>query len=134
VQDLAQKLLGAYARAESSAVGPMIDFDERELFRYAEQAGFPEVQMDAHFQVVAHPESPWSVAGESDAVPMQMPWDAFVQSSPNPLLPTLAEAMAAALTLDEAERFTSHLRPLVESMHMVHRMEYVYLLAVKQGR
>ncbi len=133
VQDLAQKLRAAYARSESSAIESMIDFDERDLLHYTEQAGFHEVQMDAHFAVIASPESLLSAPGGGDAFPVKMPWDAFVRSAPSPLSPTLEEAMAAAFMPDEAERFTAHLRPLVESMHMVHRMEHVYLWAVKYG-
>jgi arsenite methyltransferase len=131
VRGLAQKLLATYARSESSALASMIGFDERDLLRYAEQAGFPEVQMDAHFEVIAYPESLSSTPGGSDANLVKTPWDAFVRSAPNPLSPTLEEAMAAAFTPEEAARFTAHLRLLVESMRVVRRAEYVYLWAVK---
>jgi ubiquinone/menaquinone biosynthesis C-methylase UbiE len=133
VQDLAQKLLAVYAQSEASAGESMLDFDERDLLRYTEQAGFPEAQMDAHFEVIALPEALSSALGGSEAVPANMPWDSFVRSAPNPLAPTLEEAMAAALMPAEAERFTAHLRPLVESAHFVHRMEHVYLWAGKHG-
>lgn len=133
VQDLAQKLLAAYARSEQAAVQSMIDFDERDLLRYAEKAGFPEVQMDAHFQVISYPESLPLPPEAACTVPSGNQWESFVRSSPNPLAPTLEEAMAAALTPEEAERFTAHLRPLVEAMRMVNRAEYIYLWAVKHS-
>jgi ubiquinone/menaquinone biosynthesis C-methylase UbiE len=132
-QDLAQKLLAVYAQSESSAIEAMIDFDERDLLRYTEQAGFPAVQMDAHFEVIASPESLSGAPVQSDVAPVKMSWEGFMRSAPNPLAPTLEEAMAAAFTPDEAERFTAYLRPLVESMQMARRMEHVYLWAMKRG-
>jgi arsenite methyltransferase len=133
VQDLAQKLLEVYAHAESPALESMLDFDERDLLRYTEQAGFPEAQMDVHFEVIASPEAPSRALEASEAFPAKMSWHAFVRAAPNPLAPTLEEAMAMALTPAEAERFTAHLRPLVESAHVVHRLEHVYLWAGKHG-
>jgi hypothetical protein len=134
VQDLAQKLLAAYALCEAPAMESMVDFDERDLLRFAERSGFPEVQIDAHFEVITYPEAAQSDPTRSDAALQNRSWDVFVRSSPNPLAPTLEEAMAATLTLPEVERFTSHLRPLVDSMQVVNRGEYVYLWAVKHGR
>jgi ubiquinone/menaquinone biosynthesis C-methylase UbiE len=133
VQDLAQKLLAVYARSEASVMASMVDFDERDLLRYAEQAGFPAVQMDAHFDVIAYPASPSRASGASAAVRVHQSWDVFVRSAPNPLAPTLEEAMASALTPEEVERFTAHLRPLVDAMQLVHRGASVYLWAAKQG-
>ena len=130
VQGLAQKLLATYARSESSALASMIGFDERDLLRYAEQAGFPEVQMDAHFEVIAYPESLSSTPGGSDAILVKTPWDTFVRSAPNPLSPTLEEAMAAAFTPGEAARF----RPTCAYWSINARgasRGYVYLWAVK---
>jgi ubiquinone/menaquinone biosynthesis C-methylase UbiE len=136
VQDLAHKLLAVYTPSEASAaasMASMLDFDERDLLRYSEQAGFPEAQLDAHFEVIAYPEALVNAPGESNAVPLNRSWDLFVRSAPNPLAPTLEEAMAAALMPAEAERFTAYLRPLVESAHFVRRMEHVYLWASKHG-
>ena len=65
---------------------------------------------------------------------MNRSWDVFVRSSPNPFSPTLEEAMTSALTPAEVERFTAHLRPLVDSMQRVNRREYVYLWAAKPGQ
>ncbi len=146
VQDLAAKVLAAYARCEQTTMQSMIDFDERDLLRFAERAGFPEVQMDAHFQVISYPralpplpellgtapDTRREAAREAGRVARRgASWEAFLRSSPNPLASTLEEAMAAALSPDEAERFTAHLRPLFETNQTEERMEYVYLWAVK---
>jgi len=59
------------------------------------------------------------------------PWEAFLHSSGNPKIPTLAQAMDEALTPQERERLSDHLRPLVESGRGVWRMGHAYLTAVK---
>jgi hypothetical protein len=51
--------------------------------------------------------------------------------APNPLAPSLAEAIEEALTPDEAERFVAHLRPLYEARATTARFAVAYLRAVK---
>ena len=95
---------------------PMLDFDERDLVRLAETAGFFPVELDLHVSV--RPSEP-------------RPWDAFVNSSGNPRIPTIGEAIDQALTPEESARFTEHLRPLVEGGRGVLRTAQAYLRAVK---
>ncbi len=59
-------------------------------------------------------------------------WETFLKSSGNPLSPTLEEAMAQALSPQEAEQFTAHLRPLVETMQYRERQAVAYLWAAKR--
>ena len=59
------------------------------------------------------------------------PWSAFANSSGNPKIPTIAEAIEQALTPEERERFVEHLRPLVEEGNGVWRMASAYLAATK---
>jgi hypothetical protein len=94
----------------------MLSFDERDLIDLAEQAGFFPIQLDLEARF-----TPLEARG----------WEGFVNSAGNPLIPTVAEAMQQALTPDEQERFTAHLRPLVEAGHGVWRMATAYLYAVK---
>jgi hypothetical protein len=94
----------------------MLDFDERDLVKLAEGAGFFPIDLELHAYVRA--SEPW-------------PWDVFLKSSGNPRIPTMGEAMDQALTADERERFTQHLRPLVEEGKGVWRMAQAYLTAVK---
>ncbi len=61
---------------------PMLDFDERDLVKLAEGAGFFPVELDLH--AVVRPSEP-------------RPWEAFVNSSGNPKIPTIGEAMDQAL-------------------------------------
>jgi len=95
---------------------PMIDFDERDLVRLAEEAGFFPVELDLH-----------AVVRRSEP----RPWDAFLRSSGNPKIPTIGEAIDQALTPEERERFVDHLRPLVEEGEGVWRMAQAYLRGVK---
>lgn len=106
--------LEAVFRASKS--DPMLDFDERDLVRLAEAAGFFPVRLDLRLDV--EPPEP-------------RPWDGFLNSSGNPNLPTFAEAMEQALTAAEAERFSAHARPRVEQGLGRWRMGHAYLWATK---
>jgi arsenite methyltransferase len=97
---------------------PMLDFDERDLMRQAEEAGFFPVRADVRL-VVEQPE-PRS-------------WDGFLNSSGNPKIPTFAEAMEQALSAEETARFVEHARPRVEQGLGRWRMATAYLWATKPG-
>jgi SAM-dependent methyltransferase len=104
VEDLLEKVVAQVDRAEDAAGGldPMIDFDERDLLTLAEGAGFVDLRLQLTAEVTTEPM--WRTRD----------WEIFLDSSPNPLAPTLREAMNAALTSAEAERLTAALRPQVE--------------------
>jgi arsenite methyltransferase len=113
--DLAARMERVYEEIQPPD-DPMLDFDERDLIRLAEDAGFFPVELELHaFVRQSEPR----------------PWDAFLNSSGNPKIPTIGEAMDQALTHEERERFTEHLRPLVEEGKGVWRMAGAYLRAVK---
>ena len=116
VIDLSEKLKAHYSRFQPLDTDPMTDFDERDLFAQAERAGFPEI----HLELQAYLKPP----EDGD-------WSGFLNAAYNPKIPTLAEAMGEALTPAEAERFTAHLRPLVEARQGTHRLAVAYLWAVK---
>ena len=101
------------------ATDPMLDFDERDLIRWAEDGGFFPIDLEYHAEIRAHDPKPW---------------EAFLNSSGNPKIPTLAQAMDEALTPQERQRLSEHLRPLVESGRGVWRMGHAYLTAVKPSR
>src|SRR4051812_5461667 len=95
---------------------PMIDFDERDLIRLAEGAGFFPVELELKAEI-RHTEP--------------IAWHVFANSSGNPRIPTFAEAMEVALTPEERDRVTEHLRPLVEQGKGVWRMAHAHLTAIK---
>jgi SAM-dependent methyltransferase len=113
--DLAQRVEGIFEAIQPPS-DPMLDFDERDLVRLAESVGFFPIELDYHADIK-----------QTDS----KPWDAFLNSSGNPRIPTIAQAMEQALTPEERERFTEHLRPLVEEGRGVWRMGKAYLTAVK---
>jgi arsenite methyltransferase len=115
LHDLADRVEGVYA-AIQPPTDPMLDFDERDLVRFAEEAGFFPIDLELQAEVRwAEPK----------------PWPAFLNSSGNPKIPTIAQAMDEVLTPAEREEFAQHLRPLVEEGRGVWRMATAYLKAVR---
>ena len=94
----------------------MLDFDERDLMRFAEKGGFFPIELELEAEIRAMEPKPW---------------DAFLNQSGNPKIPTISEAMDQALTPEEQERFAAHLRVLVEEGKGVWRMAHAFLRAVK---
>lgn len=118
VEDLLARI---WRREEDAGVNEaMIDFDERDLLALAQRAGFRHVRIDLRAEV--KPEPMWKTRD----------WDVFVNSSPNPLLPTFAEAMAQTLTREEEARLTAKLRPQVEAGRGRTRSATCWLLALKR--
>lgn len=117
VRELAEKVRAVYRRFQPPESDPMLDFDERDLVALAEGAGFTEVHLELRVDIERH--SP-------------KPWDTFLHTAPNPKAPTLEEAITEALSLEEAQRFVTHLRPLVEQGRGTRRSAVAYLWAVKE--
>ena len=113
VWDVAQKLRGCFG------ADTLVGWDERDLLSWVEGAGFTDVEITVEIEVKPRP-----MAETRD-------WDVFRSFAPNPLAPTLQEAMDERLTPDEQERLVSHLRPLVERGEGSYRMASAYVRAVK---
>jgi ubiquinone/menaquinone biosynthesis C-methylase UbiE len=118
VRDLVEKIWVSEGwDAPNHPNDPMMNFNERDLLRDAEAAGFVEV----HVELVIDVEPGTWVED----------WDRLLGTSPNPNARTTAEAIAAALTREEAERFEAHLRPLVDAGRGLKRSAFAYLRALK---
>jgi arsenite methyltransferase len=115
VSDLAERVEQVYAEIQPPD-DPMLDFDERDLIRLAEEAGFFPIELELQAEIRSMEPRPWP---------------AFLNSSGNPRIPTIAEAMDRALTPDERERFSEHLRPLVEQGAGTWRMATAFVAASK---
>ena len=113
--DLAARIQSVYDEIQPPT-DPMVDFDERDLIRLAEEAGFFPVELELHAYI--RPVEPRR-------------WEAFLNSSGNPKIPTFAQAMEQVLTPEEREQVAGHLRPLVEEGQGVWRMAHAYLAATK---
>ena len=120
VLDLYRKVRSGMARdkkkVENEGTDPMIDFDERDLIRFAEEAGFSHVFLDYH--VVILPPS----SGE---------WHTLYTSSPNPKAYSLKEAAERSLTEEERKELTDYLKPLVDRGEGRQRRAYAYLYGMK---
>ena len=100
------------------AQDPMVDFDERDLLRHAEQAGFGGLDLELRV-TVKNARRP-------------VPWERFLRMSGNPLVPPFGEALDRTLSPQEITAFTGYLRPLVESGTGQERTAVAYLTAVKE--
>jgi hypothetical protein len=117
VLELAEKVNAIYLCRQPPATDPMLDFDERDLLAFAEQAGFREIHLELQADIAPRSEN--------------VSWETFLRMAGNPRIPTLEEAMSEALTPKETDEFTAHLRLLVETRDGVRRSAVAYLWAVK---
>jgi SAM-dependent methyltransferase len=119
VASLAAKVDALYESIQPPGEDPMGDFDERDLVRHAEQAGFPVIDLELRLTV------------KNTMRPI--PWDRFLRMSGNPLIPPMGEAFDRTLSPDEIAAFTAYLKPLVESGTGQQRSALAYLTATKPG-
>lgn len=115
VAAIAAKVGAKFAAIQPPGSDPMLDFDDRDLVRLAEQAGFTDIRLDLRVTVTATCPA--------------VPWERFLRQSGNPNLPPLGELLRAVLDPRQLAEFTAHLRPLVESGRGEHRVAVAYLTA-----
>jgi hypothetical protein len=95
-----------------------VDFEETDLLQLALDAGFEDVRVTLELK-----------GQELRGV---MDWANIKNTSPNPLAPTLAEAVRRALTKDEAERFEAHLaKNSNKESQWANRSAFAFLRAIK---
>jgi arsenite methyltransferase len=116
LEEIAAKVRSVFEAIQPHDSDPMLDFDERDLLRLAEAAGFFPIRLtlDARIEGL-EPRS----------------WEGFLDSAWNPNVPTVREAMEQALSPEEQERLTAGLRPLVERGEGEWRMAFAHLAATK---
>jgi ubiquinone/menaquinone biosynthesis C-methylase UbiE len=117
VEAIVAKVRAVYETLQPPDSDPMLDFDERDLVRLAEQAGFPEVSLDLRWRI--------------RAVVRPVSWEVYLRASGNPLIPPLGDVLDQALTPPERDEFTAALRPQVESGRGQDRVVLAFLTAVK---
>lgn len=101
ISDLAERVWEVF-KAASPADGPMVGFDDTDLLRLAEHAGFAEIDVTLELS-------------STDRPPYQgVLWPQLMKIAPNPNAPAYGEAIRQALTSDEASRLEAYLRPLVD--------------------
>lgn len=126
VSDLADKVKATFLDLQDPAAATMIDFDDRDLLHLAEVAGFEEVHLASQIDVQPASED------ESGSVLRPHSLAAFLDIAPNPLAPTLGEAINHALTDPEREQFLGHLQRALQEHRAVRRSAVAYLTAHKR--
>jgi ubiquinone/menaquinone biosynthesis C-methylase UbiE len=114
---LAARVQALYESIQPPGTDPMVDFDDRDLLRHAQDAGFSEISLELRV----------SVKNRKDPVP----WERFLRMSGNPLVPPFQEVLQQVLSAQEADELASHLKPLVESGTGLERTALAYLTAIK---
>jgi ubiquinone/menaquinone biosynthesis C-methylase UbiE len=111
------EVLGRFDSEASRAA--MLDFDDRDLLRLAEQAGFEPVHVECHLDV-----GPGSLMSSVSL-------EALLDSAPNPNAPTIREAVEVALDAAERREFLAELGRAFAEATPVRRLAGAYLAATK---
>jgi arsenite methyltransferase len=121
VADLVEKVLARFSEHDP-AEAAMVNFDERDLLAWVQEAGFTAIAMDHRVEV---------------DVPLAGPpvdWDRLKRTAPNPLVPTYAEIIAAALTEEEQARLDEYARSrFAAGAPRISTLATVYLRAVRRA-
>ena len=104
---------------EKILASPIANYSERDLVRFALDAGFAEVHMEFHIDI-----RPAAITS----------WDVLLGSSPHPWAPRLGDVLANQFTVDERLFFEQILRPQVEGRRLVTAERTAYLTALKPPR
>ena len=104
-QDLFIQLLHRWKAAqfpdteEECAKSALVNYSERDLVNLARGAGFTDIHLQLHIDVVPS---------------IIMSWQAFVKTSPHPWAPSLTTILAERFSADERQLFEATVRPIVE--------------------
>lgn len=101
---------------EKTRTSPIANYSERDLIRMAQAAGFEELHLELHIDVIPSP------------IPN---WQAFLKSSPHPLAPSLGLILAEQFSAEERQLFESIMRPMIENPRTVATDRTAYLVARK---
>ncbi len=117
IKHIASKVQSVFDHIQPPETDPMMNFNERTLLKFTEEAGFPEIHLELRNDVIQRKQ--------------KLTWKSFLETKGNPLIPTIKEAIDQVLTPDETKDFEGFLRPLVETGKGVHQAAWIYLWATK---
>ena len=117
VREAASKVKALYESIQPPRADPMLNFDERDLIVWAEEAGFIDIELDLHAEVKR---------------PQDLNWETLMSAAPNPKIPALEEALDRVLTATEKEAFIRHIRPQLEGGTATFPEAISYLWALKR--
>jgi hypothetical protein len=120
VAELAARVKAVFAELEDpAATAAMMGFDDRDLARLADGAGFARVHLECHIDI------------EPGSLMRATSLDALLDAAPNPLAPTVRESIRGALTDAEQDRFLAHLERAITGGEATRRSAVAYLAARK---
>jgi arsenite methyltransferase len=99
---------------EACAKSPIANYSERDFVNMARAAGFAEIHLQLHIDVVPS---------------LITSWDVFLGSSPHPWAPSLKQILDERFTADECQFLEQRIRPTVESGKNVTTDRSMYLQA-----
>jgi hypothetical protein len=117
VADLARKVKAQFVAGDSAFQRAIRGFDDRDLVRFAQAAGFERVHAECNITI------------EPGSLMNPVSFEALLDGAPNPNAPTTREAIAAALTEPQQERFLAELKQAFAQRKPVRKMAGVYLVA-----
>jgi SAM-dependent methyltransferase len=126
VIELADKVKRAHTELQDPAAATMTDFDDRDLLRFAEEAGFGKVRVVCEIDV----QPAFMLEPQSLLRPLSL--ETFLDMAPSPLAPTVGETIRRALDDAERTRFLSHLERALDERRSVRRTAVAYVTAGKQ--
>jgi arsenite methyltransferase len=102
---------------EQIANSPLVNYSERNLFDFVRLAGFVDIHLELHIDLLPS---------------IIRSWDVFLRTSPHPWAPAPGTVLAEQFTAQERDLFESVMRPTVEAADAVTISRNVYLNATKR--
>jgi arsenite methyltransferase len=119
---LAARVKASYAALQDPAAETMRDFDDRDLVRFAEAAGFERIHLECHIDI--------EPAAHMRAISLET----LLDIAPNPLAPTLREALDHAFDdAPERARFLTAFGRAVAEEAPLRRSAVAFLAARKRA-
>jgi ubiquinone/menaquinone biosynthesis C-methylase UbiE len=115
VQDLIYRLIAHWGKFQRSTAS-MVAFGHKDWFFALDRAGFAGIRADLSV---------------NQAQPPAISWEHMLNTSLNPLVPSLAEMMNEIFTAEERERFEQHIRPTIEQRSGMAQQTHVTIWAWK---
>jgi arsenite methyltransferase len=103
---------------EACAKSPIANYSERDFLNLVREAGFAEIHLQLHIDMVPSLITSWNV---------------FLGHSPHPWAPSLTQILAEQFTAEERRFFEQMVRPTVESGQNIATERIVYLQAMRPG-
>jgi ubiquinone/menaquinone biosynthesis C-methylase UbiE len=101
---------------------PITNYSERDLMRFAREAGFAEIHLELHMDYRTHYAHEGAAAAN---------WEVFLALSPHPWAPPLKQILAEKFTPEERRLFEQVMRPNVEERRWARSEIVAYITGEK---